>query len=72
MNTERQLNLWDIGTDKESFVLREVTDLKEKQNNLRRGLFQRYDMMQKEINALKEQIEKLRHERTSNHYLNLS
>lgn len=57
MNTEKQLNLWDIGTDsKEAAVLKELTDLKEKQNNLRRGLFQRYDKMQKEIECLKEEI----------------
>jgi len=59
MNTGKQLNLWDIGTDKD-FVLKEMTDLKEKQNNLRRGLFQRYDVIQKEIVLLKEQIEELK------------
>ena len=57
MNTPQQLSLWETtDTHSETLVWKEVTDLKEKQNNLRRGLFQRYDIMKKEIGALKEEL----------------
>lgn len=63
MSTEKQLLLWNTGTAEESLILTELTDLKEKQNNLRRGLFQRYDIMQKEIILLKEQVEQLKNQK---------
>lgn len=66
MSTGKQLLLWNTGTAEESLILTELTDLKEKQNNLRRGLFQRYDIMKKEIESLKEQIELLKNERGFN------
>ena len=50
----------------EEAFLTELTDLKEKQNNLRRGLFQRYDIMKKEIESLKEQLELIKNERAIN------
>ncbi|CAF24136.1 hypothetical protein [Candidatus Protochlamydia amoebophila] len=66
MGTERQLSLWDVGTPVEENILfwKEMHDLKETQNNLRRGFFQRYDIMNKEIQFLKEQIELLKSEKT--------
>ena len=60
MSTGKQLLLWNTGTAEESLILTELTDLKEKQNNLRRGLFQRYDMMQKELQLLKEEQAQLK------------
>lgn len=56
MNTCEQLSLWNIPINSESLVLKEMTDLKEKQNNLRKGLFQRYDIMKKEIDSLKNEL----------------
>ncbi len=38
-------------------------DLKGTQNNLRRGFFQRYDIINREIKSLKEQIEILKNEK---------
>lgn len=66
MSTGKQLLLWNTGTAEESLILTELTDLKEKQNNLRRGLFQRYDIMKKEIESLKEQLELIKNERRIN------
>ena len=38
----------------------ELYDLKEKQNNIRRGLFSRHNNMKKELCALKEEVELLK------------
>lgn len=44
----------------EERLLREaLSDLKDKQNNLRRGLFQRFDQLQKEVLELRERVQEL-------------
>jgi hypothetical protein len=59
MSTGQQLTFWDVETSK-SPLWKEVSDLKEKQNNLRRGLFQRYDIMKKELEFLKEELTQIK------------
>lgn len=51
-----QLTFWDIPINQETHMMMQIIDLKEKQNNLRRGIFRRYDEMKKEIDELKEMI----------------
>ena len=40
-------------------VLNQIQDLKEKQNKLRRGLFQKYDLLQKEIDELRGRLDRV-------------
>ncbi|MBS4164406.1 Uncharacterized protein PRO82_001734 [Candidatus Protochlamydia amoebophila] len=49
---------WDIGTPVEENILfwKEIHDLKETQNNLRCGFFQRYNIINKEIQLLKNRL----------------
>lgn len=58
-----QMLLWKEPLTDEVLMRKELHDLKEKQNNLRRGLFQRFDQLQKEVMALKEELIALRKER---------
>lgn len=57
---DEQLLLWDKSFGPDNLLILQVIDLKEKQNNLRRGLFQRYDNMQKELADLREQVATLK------------
>lgn len=54
-----QLNLLEP-VPHEMELFREVEGLRESQNVLRRGIFQRYDLMQKEIRMLKEEVQQIR------------
>jgi hypothetical protein len=51
-----QLTFWQEPVTVESVIWSEMADLKSKQNNLRRGLFQRFDELQKEIDSIKSQL----------------
>lgn len=55
-----QILFWDEPLGNDNLLILQVIELKEKQNNLRRGLFQRYDNIQKEIADLKEQVATLK------------
>lgn len=55
----KQRDLWEnmaFGIDP---IWEKVIDLKEKQGNLRRGVFHRYDKMKKEIEELRKEIFRL-------------
>lgn len=56
MSTAEQLTFWDMPVTEEKIIWMELEDLKTKQNNLRRGLFGRFDELQKEIDLLRKQI----------------
>lgn len=58
-----QMLLWNEPLTDEILMRQQISDLKEKQNNLRRGIFQRYDQLQKELVALREEMVKLRESR---------
>ena len=51
-----QLTFWEQPVTQESVIWSEMADIKAKQNNLRRGLFQRFDELQKEIENLRAQL----------------
>ncbi len=51
-----QINSWKEEITQEGMLWLELADLKTKQSNLRRGLFQRLDELQREIDLLKNQI----------------
>lgn len=51
-----QLTFWSEPITEEKIIWTEIMDLQTKQNNLRRGLFGRFDELQKEIQGLKEQL----------------
>jgi len=59
----QQMLIWQEPLTDEVLMRKELLDLKDKQNNLRRGLFQRFDQLQKEVVALKEEVMVLRKER---------
>ena len=40
----------------ESLIWKEISTLKERQNTLRKGLFQRYDNLMKELVIMKEKV----------------
>lgn len=63
MSTAKQLSFWDEPVTEEKIIWMEMADLKTKQNNLRRGLFQRFDELQKEMDGLRTQIIFLREEK---------
>lgn len=54
------MTFWDGPLENEKTVWTEIYDLKEKQNNIRRGLFSRYDFMKKELCSLKAELAELR------------
>jgi|BogFormECP03_OM2_1039629.scaffolds.fasta_scaffold00001_19 hypothetical protein len=51
-----QLTFWKDEITHEGMMWLELADLKTKQNNLRRGLFQRFDELQKELELLRNQL----------------
>jgi hypothetical protein len=56
MNAAEQLTFWEEPVTEQKIIWMELEDLKSKQNNLRRGLFGRFDELQKEIDLLRNQI----------------
>jgi hypothetical protein len=56
MSTQEQMTFWKEPVTVESVIWMEMADLKSKQHNLRRGLFQRFDELQKEIEVLRTQV----------------
>ena len=56
----KQLTFWDGPLSEMKPIWVELYDLKEKQNNLRRGLFSRFDFMKKEMCELKEELANLK------------
>lgn len=54
--SSEQLKFWDEPVNEQSMLWLEMADLKSKQHNLRRGLFQRFEDLQKEIDFLRNQI----------------
>lgn len=56
MKAAEQLTFWEEPITEEKIIWMEIEDLKTKQNNLRRGLFGRFDELQKEIELLRNQI----------------
>ena len=46
----------------ENLIKQDVRDLKEKQNNLRRGLFKRFDELNKEVQKLRLELSCLKKE----------
>lgn len=55
----QQLLLWEEPMTEEKLIREALSDLKDKQNNLRRGLFQRFDQLQKEVVELREKVQEL-------------
>lgn len=56
MTTSKQLTFWEMPFSEEQVIWAEMADLKTKQNNLRRGIFQRFDELQNEIENLRNQL----------------
>lgn len=46
----------------ENLIRKDVRELQEKQNNLRRGLFQRYDELYKEVQELRGELSSMKKE----------
>jgi FtsZ-binding cell division protein ZapB len=61
MSAQKQLSFWDLPITKDKLMWMELNELKAKQNNLRRGLFGRFDELQKEVESLQRQIVFLLH-----------
>ena len=51
-----QLTFWDKPATEQTAIWQAVTELKMKQNHLRRGLFQRYDDLLGEIASLRAEV----------------
>lgn len=60
---KEQLTFWDLPATDDRFVWVELQDIREKQHNLRRGIFKRYDDLKNEIGQLKEEIEALKNQK---------
>ena len=58
--TDEQMTFWDSPLSPEKNLWLEIYNLKEKHNNVRRGLFGRHESLKKEVAELKKQIEELR------------
>lgn len=56
MSTTRQLTFWDKPITEDQIIWTEMADLKTRQNNLRRGIFQRFDELEKEVELLRDQL----------------
>lgn len=56
MGLVEQLTFLKEPISEQKFMWLELADLKTKQNNLRRGLFQRFEELQKEIDLLRNQV----------------
>ncbi len=54
--TKEQLTFWDLPTTDHRFVWVELQDIRDKQHNMRRGLFKRYDELKNELETLKEEL----------------
>jgi hypothetical protein len=52
----KQLTLWDQPQTENAVIWQEVTELKLKQNHLRRGIFQRYDDLVEELANLRAEV----------------
>jgi hypothetical protein len=55
-----QLTLWEQPATEQTAIWQAVTELKMKQNHLRRGLFQRYDDLLEEIASLRAEVTALK------------
>lgn len=55
----QQMLLWEEPMTEERLLREALSDLKDKQNNLRRGLFQRFDQLHKEVIELREKVQEL-------------
>lgn len=55
----QQMLLWDEPMTEHKLLRDDLSALKDKQNNLRRGLFQRFDQLQKEVLDLREKMKEL-------------
>lgn len=60
MERQEQLNFWDKPLTEQQLLWDEVYTIKEKQNNLRRGVFQRHDKLNYELQQLREEVESLK------------
>lgn len=56
----RQMSLWEQNNPELQHIKDDVHLLSEKVSNMRRGLFQRHGVLEREINALKHEIEELK------------
>jgi FtsZ-binding cell division protein ZapB len=56
MSAQKQLSFWDLPITQEKLVWIEIEEIKTKQNSLRRGLFGRFDELQKEVESLQRQL----------------
>jgi hypothetical protein len=52
----KQLTLWDQPQTENAVIWQEVTELKLKQNHLRRGIFQRYDDLVEKLANLRAEV----------------
>ncbi len=55
-----QLTFWDEPINEQAAVWLAFNQLKMKQNNLRKGIFQRFDDLLEEISYLRAEIERLK------------
>ena len=56
MASAQQLTFWDHPLTEENIMWGELADLKTRQNNLRRGIFFRFDELEREVESLRNQI----------------
>lgn len=56
MASAQQLTFWDQPHTEENIMWGELADLKTRQNNLRRGIFFRFDELEREVESLRNQI----------------
>lgn len=56
MSTAKQLTLFEHTVTENECIWLEMAHLKTKQNNLRKGLFGRFDELQKELDEIKMQL----------------
>jgi len=55
-----QLTFWDGPLLEAKSVWQEIYEIKEKQNNIRRGLFSRHEHMKTEVCSLKKELHEIR------------
>lgn len=60
MERQQQLTFWDDPLTESQMVWEELNALREKQNSMRRGLFQRHDTLHQELQKLRDEVEFLR------------
>ena len=56
MASAEQLTFWEKPITEENILWGELADLKTRQNNLRRGIFYRFDELEREVESLRNQI----------------